>query len=202
MNVVLVSDEPVLAALARRPLEPLGVTVTAVASVAELERRLAELAPQVALLPRRLPDRSLDAAVALLRSGPQPIAAIVVGLVPADRRIAHDVDADGFLLVPFSDAELLEMLGATTRAKKLILLADDSPLIHRHTVPILEDDGYEVRSANDGTYVVDSFVSVQTKTVQAPDPLQSTATYSVTIDSKNGWQITDVGGVGSVLGQK
>ena len=26
MNVVLVSDEPVLAALARRPLEPLGVT--------------------------------------------------------------------------------------------------------------------------------------------------------------------------------
>jgi hypothetical protein len=40
MNVVLVSDEPVLAQLARRPLEPLGVTVTAVPSVAELERRL------------------------------------------------------------------------------------------------------------------------------------------------------------------
>jgi CheY-like chemotaxis protein/class 3 adenylate cyclase len=154
VNVVLVSDEPVLAALARRPLEPLGVTVTVVASIAELERRLAELAPDAALLPRRLPDRSLAAAVALLRSGVEPIAAIVVGLQPADRRIARDVDADGFLLVPFSDAEVLDVLGATTRAKKLILLADDSPLIHRHTVPILEDDGYEVRSAGDGAEAI------------------------------------------------
>ena len=34
--------------------------------------------------------------------------------------------------------------------KKLILLADDSPMIHRHTVPILEDAGYEVVSAMDG----------------------------------------------------
>jgi CheY-like chemotaxis protein len=155
MKVVLVSDEPVLAALARRPLEPLGFTVTAVASVAELERRLPELAPRVALLPRRLPDRSLDAAVALLRQAAPaapapPIAAIVVGVAPADRRIARDVAADGFLLVPFSDADVLDVLGATTRARKLILLADDSPLIHRHTVPILEDEGYEVRSAADG----------------------------------------------------
>ncbi len=43
-------------------------------------------------------------------------------------------------------------------------------------------------------YVVDSFVSVQTKTVQAPEALQSTATYSTTIDSNNNWLITDVGG--------
>jgi CheY-like chemotaxis protein/class 3 adenylate cyclase len=158
MNVVLVSDEPVLAALARRPLEPLGFTVTAVASVAELERRLPELAPQVALLPRRLPDRSLDAAIALLRgtepdaAGPAraPIAAVVVGLAPSDRQLARELDADGVLLVPFSDADVLDVLGATTRARKLVLLADDSPLIHRHTVPLLEDEGYEVRSAHDG----------------------------------------------------
>ena len=154
MNVVLVSDEPVLAALARRPLEPLGFTVTAVASVDELQRRLHELAPRAALLPRRLPDRPLDEAVALLRAGPEPVAVIVVGLAPADRAIARDVDADGFLLVPFSDAEILDVLGATTRARKLIILADDSPLIHRHTVPILEDEGYEVRSAGDGAEAI------------------------------------------------
>ncbi|HEY0191710.1 MAG TPA: response regulator [Kofleriaceae bacterium] len=154
MNVVVVSDEPALAALARRPLEPLGVTVTAVASVAELARRLAELAPDAALLPRRLPDRSLEDAVTLLRAGARPITAIVVGLAPADRRRARDVDADGFLLVPFTDAEVLEVLGAGGRAKKLIVLADDSPMIHRHTVPILEDEGYEVRSAHDGAEAV------------------------------------------------
>jgi CheY-like chemotaxis protein/class 3 adenylate cyclase len=155
VRVVLVSDEPVLAALVARPLEPLGVTVTPVASVGELERRLPELQPEVALLPRRLPDRSLDEAVALVRGGARPAAAIVVGLMPSDRRIARELDADGFLLVPFSDADLLDALGATTRARKLVLLADDSPLIHRHTVPLLEDDGYEVRSAVDGAEAIE-----------------------------------------------
>lgn len=60
----------------------------------------------------------------------------------------------------------------------------------------------KVRSNTGGIYVVDSFVSVQTKTIQAPDALQSTATYSTTIDSNNNWQITDVGGIGSALGPK
>lgn len=58
------------------------------------------------------------------------------------------------------------------------------------------------RAQGNGVYVVDTFVSVLTKTTQAPDNLQSTATYSVTIDSHNGWQITDVGGIGAVVGNK
>jgi adenylate cyclase len=155
VNVVIVSDEPVLAALARRPLEPLGHVVTQVASVAELERLLPELLPRAALLPRRLPDRSLADTVALLRAAPQPAAAVIVGTTPADRAIARDLDADAFLLVPFSDAELLDVLGTTTRARRLVLLADDSPLIHHHTAPILEEDGYEVRSVYDGTEAVE-----------------------------------------------
>jgi hypothetical protein len=60
----------------------------------------------------------------------------------------------------------------------------------------------KVRSSTGGIYVVDSFVSVQTKTVQAPKALQSTATYSTTIDSNNNWQITDVGGIGSAMEPK
>lgn len=59
-----------------------------------------------------------------------------------------------------------------------------------------------VRSNTGGVYVVDSFVSVLTKTTQAPDGLQSTATYSVTIDSGREWQITDVGGIDAVTGAR
>lgn len=59
----------------------------------------------------------------------------------------------------------------------------------------------KVRSDTNGVYVVDTFVSVLTKTTQAPDNLQSTATYSITIDAKN-WQITDVGGIGAVVAGK
>jgi CheY-like chemotaxis protein len=150
MNVVIVSDEPVLAELARRPLEPLGHAVVALASAGELEARLAELAPRAALLARRLPDRSLRDAIAMLRRYElEPIAAIVVGTAE-DRALARAVAADGFLQVPFSDAEVLDIVGATTRARRLVLLADDSPLIHRYTVPILEDDGFDVMSAHDG----------------------------------------------------
>jgi hypothetical protein len=60
----------------------------------------------------------------------------------------------------------------------------------------------KVQSDTNGVYVVEAFVGVMTKTVQAPDSLQSTATYSLTIDSNHDWQITDVGGIGGVLGEK
>lgn len=60
----------------------------------------------------------------------------------------------------------------------------------------------KVRSQQNGVYVVDAFVSVMTKTVQAADSLQSTATYSVTVDSSNAWKITDVGGIANVVGDK
>lgn len=58
----------------------------------------------------------------------------------------------------------------------------------------------KVRSDAGGIYVVDTFVSVRTKTTQAPDNLQSTATYSITIDSNDNWLIGDVGGIGAVVG--
>jgi DNA-binding response OmpR family regulator len=157
VNVVVVSDEPVLAALIRRPLDALGYTVTAVGSARDLEKQLAGIAPRAAVLPRRLPDRSLFDTVTMLRDagGSEGIAIIVVGVATSDRSVAREVDADAFLQVPFTDAQVLDVLGATTRAKKLVLLADDSPLIHRHTVPILEEEGYEVVSANDGVEAIE-----------------------------------------------
>jgi DNA-binding response OmpR family regulator len=154
MNVIIVCDNPVLAELARRPLEPLGHTVFALSSAEELEARLDELAPRAALLARRLPDRSLRDAIAILRRYEMdPIAAIVVGTAE-DRALARAVAADGFLQVPFNDAEVLDIVGATTRARRLVLLADDSPMIHRFTVPILEDEGFDVISAHDGAEAV------------------------------------------------
>lgn len=59
----------------------------------------------------------------------------------------------------------------------------------------------KVRSQNHGVYGVDAFVSVVTKTAQSPEGLESTATYSITIDSGNDWKISDVGGVGAMLNE-
>ena len=60
----------------------------------------------------------------------------------------------------------------------------------------------KVMSVSDGVYSVDCFINVMTKNAQAPDGIQSTATYRLTIDSEHDWLITDVGGIDSALPTK
>ncbi|WP_083883999.1 hypothetical protein [Nocardia higoensis] len=58
----------------------------------------------------------------------------------------------------------------------------------------------KVRSQDNGVYSVDCFVSILTKNSQAPEGIQSTATYKLSIDSSNNWTISDIGGFGTALG--
>ncbi|WP_280426648.1 hypothetical protein [Nocardia carnea] len=57
----------------------------------------------------------------------------------------------------------------------------------------------KVRSADNGVYSVDCFVSILTKNSQAPEGIQSTATYQLSLDSRNDWAVTEIGGVGAAL---
>ncbi|WP_245650672.1 hypothetical protein [Nocardia harenae] len=60
----------------------------------------------------------------------------------------------------------------------------------------------KVRSDSNGTYSVDCFVNVITKNSQAPDGINSTATYRLTVDSVHDWVITDIAGIDSALAGK
>lgn len=53
----------------------------------------------------------------------------------------------------------------------------------------------KVESVTDGVYQVVTFVDVLTKNTQTPDGTSSTATYKMSIDSKNGWVITEISGM-------
>jgi Mce-associated membrane protein len=108
---------------------------------------------------------------------------------------AKDLQAWKVKLVAGTSPELNHKLSDAANSMEQILV----PLEWSSTAQPLVA---KVRSRSGGLLVVDCFVSVQTKTVQAPEPLQSTATYSLTIDSNNNWLITDVGGVGSVVAPK
>ncbi len=154
-RVVVVSDEPLLVDFVRRPLEPLGHDVLQAESIQALEELAHRAAPDIVLLPRRVPDVDIDAAVARARRLAPPPSLVLCGVDERDRRIAERLGIDAFLLVPFTDAQVLEIVGSADRPKRVVLLADDSPLIHRHTVPILEDDGYVVLQANDGREALD-----------------------------------------------
>ncbi|MEZ5150296.1 hypothetical protein [Rhodococcus zopfii] len=48
----------------------------------------------------------------------------------------------------------------------------------------------------DGTYTVDCFVSVHTTNAQAPEGIQSTATYRLTLDGDDEWVIAEISGIG------
>ena len=57
----------------------------------------------------------------------------------------------------------------------------------------------KVSSVDGDTYIVDCFVSVSTTNSQAPNGIQSTATYKLTIDGAHDWVITDIGGIDAAL---
>lgn len=106
-----------------------------------------------------------------------------------------DLDAWKVKLVAGTSPELKEKLTKAAGEMEQIMV----PLQWTSTARPL---AAKVHSDTGGVYVVDCFVGVLTKTIQGPEPLQSTATYSVTIDSNKAWQITDVGGIGAVVEQK
>lgn len=57
----------------------------------------------------------------------------------------------------------------------------------------------KVLSADGGVYKVDVFLNVNSTTVQNPNGGQTTVTYSVAVDSRADWKISDVGGTGAAL---
>jgi CheY-like chemotaxis protein/class 3 adenylate cyclase len=132
-ELVLLARDRVLPELLRRRLEPHGLRVRAVGDAAALAGARLALVPARGVDPPALGDGRL----------------VVYGIDDADAAAARRLGA-AFLRLPFTDAELLDAVGVTRRERRLVLLVDDSPLIHRHTVPLLEEAGYEVVSAVDG----------------------------------------------------
>jgi hypothetical protein len=106
----------------------------------------------------------------------------------------QDFNAWKVKLVKGTSPELKDKLNKAADSMQQVLV----PLQWKSTAKPLAT---KVRSDAGGIYTIDSFVSVLTKTMQAPDGLQSTATYSITVDSNNNWLITDVGGIDSALGK-
>jgi Mce-associated membrane protein len=57
----------------------------------------------------------------------------------------------------------------------------------------------KVDSHSGGIYKVDVFVDVNSTSAQTPDGARTTVTYTVTVDSADGWKISDVGGRNGAL---
>jgi len=149
VNVFVLTRGGVLAEALRRPLVAASHDVSAFAQSDEWLAACKREAPRVAFIARRIGAADGIALALELRAAAPQVSSVVLSNDEDDRGAARGQGL-GFLRVPFTAAELLDCLGVISRGRKLILLADDSQLIHRHTVPILEEAGYDVVSALDG----------------------------------------------------
>ncbi len=159
MNVYVLAAGSVLPEFVRRPLAAAGHDVSAFATADAFFAACRAAPPDAVVVAARVAgDEGHELIARLRRGGPMaaPVLtpALLVSPDAADAGDARRVEA-AFLRIPFSAGELLDAIGIATRGRKLMLLVDDSALIHRHTAPILEEAGYDVVSAFDGAEALD-----------------------------------------------
>ncbi|MGX6511027.1 hypothetical protein [Rhodococcus sp. SJ-2] len=110
-----------------------------------------------------------------------------VGAAEMDFR---DLDAWRGRLVEGTTPELTDRLSKAATSMEQIIV----PLQWASTA---EPITAKAETGPDGTYTVDCFVSVRTTNAQAPEGIQSTATYRLSMDSDNDWAITEISGIGA-----
>lgn len=155
MQVGLVTPPGVLGQFVMLAVEPAGHKLS-VAPDLEALLEQAETQPDVVLFAPVVGGvtamRALEAA---REAGVAPERAVYLGLDVASCEEARRVGFFRALQIPFQTQELLATIESSARGKLRVLLADDSDLIHRHTVPLLTAAGYDVTEAWDGQEALD-----------------------------------------------
>ncbi len=147
MEVVVAAATRTLAKALDDVLAKAGHRATIVHDRAGLEAALKQK-PDAAFVARRLPGGDATTGERL------DLPTILVSTDPADREAARAARLSGFLEVPFQRDDVLAALGVSTRVERVVLLADDSELVHKHVTPILEEAQYKVVHAFDGDQAI------------------------------------------------
>jgi CheY-like chemotaxis protein/class 3 adenylate cyclase len=150
MQVGLLTPPGVLRDFVTRAIAPAGHELVTAPDAAALRDQLGDTPEVVLFAPAVAGKRGAAALDQAKQQGLNPSRTIYLGL---DGKDCTDAVAAGFtraLSLPFQGPELLEAVEAAHHGGLTVLLVDDSDLIHRHTRPILQAEGYEVVEAWDG----------------------------------------------------
>ncbi|HOU90756.1 MAG TPA: response regulator [Polyangiaceae bacterium] len=150
VEVGLVTPPGILAGFVARALGPAGHRVRAAPDLAALLGSDAAPPEVVIFAPIVAGEPAARALGAARAAGVVLDRAIYLGLDVAACEAARELGFLRSLQLPFPAQELLSAVEATAHGRLTVLLADDSDLIHRHTVPLLRDAGYDVVEAWDG----------------------------------------------------
>jgi two-component system OmpR family response regulator len=117
MRILLVEDEPELAAMLRSMLEKQDFVVDHAATLEVAEEAIALIEHDVALLDRQLADGDGISLIKLIRRKRPNLPVIVISALgrPADRVEGLDLGADDYLAKPFLVEELVARIRAVLR---------------------------------------------------------------------------------------
>jgi CheY-like chemotaxis protein/class 3 adenylate cyclase len=150
MQVGLLTPPGVLREFVARAIAPAGHELVTAPDASALRSMLGDAPDVVLFAPSVAGVRGAAALGHARQQGLRPARSIYLGL---DGKDCSEAVQGGFtraLSIPFQGHELLEAVEAAGRNALSVLLVDDSDLIHRHTLPILQAEGYEVVEAWDG----------------------------------------------------
>lgn len=122
MNVLMVEDDPRVAGLVQRGLEPLGFRVEVASDGVRGLARALDGTPEVVILDLCLPRLDGNALLGELRRRGQAVPVLVLSALDGvgDRVRALDGGADDFLVKPFRFEELVARLRALGRRPKTL----------------------------------------------------------------------------------
>lgn len=150
MLVGLVTPPGLLGDYVERALGPAGHELRVAPSLVALRDQAGDALEVVVFAPVVDGVPAEEALEASRAAGWAPAHAVYLGLDAVTCAAARAVGFQHALSLPFQGADLVAALERAARGRLRVLLADDSDLIHRHTVPILREEGYEVQEAWNG----------------------------------------------------
>ncbi|MBY5163480.1 response regulator transcription factor [Salsipaludibacter albus] len=128
-HVLVVEDDPRIAAVARDYLADAGFSVDVVDTGAAALSTVARRVPDLVVLDLGLPDLDgLDVARDLRRGTAVPIVMLTARTDELDRILGLEVGADDYVVKPFSPRELVARVRAVLRRVELDRRPDDRPL--------------------------------------------------------------------------
>ncbi|MFO0566224.1 MAG: response regulator [Polyangiaceae bacterium] len=150
MQVGLVTPPGVLGQFVSQAIAPAGHALTVAPDLDALLERTDSPFDVVLFAPVVAGVAANEALRRAESAGLAPGRSVYLGLDAASCEAAQRAGFFRALTIPFQTQELLATIEDSARGRLVVLLADDSDLIHRHTVPILTSAGYDVREAWDG----------------------------------------------------
>jgi adenylate cyclase len=161
ITVALAATSRLVRTLVSQFLQKLQISFISIDKVSDVFSRVRSEQPKILLMQLDTGGIDIVQTNRLLRSLPETRNTYIVALstnAEAEEE-ALNAGADGFLLFPFDEKRLSEILEASRIRRKRILLIDDSKVIHEYIKGILKNEPYDLLHAFSGQTGLDMITS-------------------------------------------